>query len=230
MNSKIVVRSGITLLVVVVLVGFGFADSAVQTGSDVDSNPVLSQNETAEPTAAEILSSVPGEGRIHMTMATSVGTIHCEMYDDLVPNTVSNFVGLANGIKPFVDPATGETTQRRFYDGLVFHRVIPQFMIQGGDPLGNGTGGPGYRFNDEFASSLRHDRPGTLSMANSGPNTNGSQFFITEGPTPHLDNRHSVFGHCSDVDVISQIARVPSGPRDQPLQPVTIDTISFERR
>jgi peptidyl-prolyl cis-trans isomerase A (cyclophilin A) len=181
-------------------------------------------------TPEEILATVPGEGRIHMTLATSMGDIHCTLYDDLVPLTVSNFVGLATGVKTFIDPATGQPTRRRFYDGLIFHRVIPEFMIQGGDPLGNGTGDPGYRFNDEFNPTLRHDRPGTLSMANSGPNTNGSQFFITEVPTAHLNDRHTVFGHCDDVDVVQRIARVPTGPRDQPLEPVVIETVLFERQ
>ncbi|MBN1944122.1 MAG: peptidylprolyl isomerase [Bradymonadales bacterium] len=165
-----------------------------------------------------------------MTMVTSLGTIHCEMYDDLVPVTVANFVGLATGNKTFLDPESEQPTRRRFYDGLRFHRVIPDFMIQGGDPLGVGLGGPGYRFNDEFNPALRHDRAGTLSMANGGPNTNGSQFFITDRATPHLDGRHSVFGHCSDVEVIRRIARVPTGPRDVPLDPVTIESLSFERR
>jgi len=190
----------------------------------------LHAQELNSESAEEILATIPGDGRIHMMLNTSMGQITCMMYDDLVPNTVGNFVGLATGVKTWVDPATSEQVRRRFYDGLIFHRVIPQFMIQGGDPLGRGTGGPGYRFNDEFDASIRHDRPGTLSMANSGPNTNGSQFFITEGPTPHLDDRHSVFGHCDNIDVIERIARVPTGPRDNPLEPVTIDTVEFERR
>jgi peptidyl-prolyl cis-trans isomerase A (cyclophilin A) len=151
------------------------------------------------------------------------------MLDDLAPNTVANFVGLATGIKPFVEPGSGETVTRRLYDGLIFHRVIPEFMIQGGDPLGNGSGGPGYRFNDEFHPEARHDRPGVLSMANSGPNTNGSQFFITESPTPHLNDRHSVFGYCQDIDLIRRIARVPTAARDTPLEPVIIETVTFTR-
>ena len=178
----------------------------------------------------EILSAIEGEGRIHATIVTSIGDIHCELFDDLVPITVANFVGLATGTKSYLDPATGETVRSRFFDGLIFHRVIPEFMIQGGDPLGNGTGGPGYRFNDEFNSQLRHDRPGVFSMANSGPNTNGSQFFITEVPTPHLDDAHSVLGYCEDIDVVQTIARAPTGARDRPLEDVTIETIQFERR
>lgn len=196
------------------------------------SSPVWAQDvpPVQSESAEEILATVPGEGRIHMTMTTSMGAFHCVLYDDLVPSTVANFVGLAKGIKTFVDPESGEPVRRPLYDGLIFHRVIPDFMIQGGDPLGNGTGGPGYRFNDEFDAQLRHDRPGIMSMANSGPNTNGSQFFITERPTPHLDNRHSVFGACDEAELIRTIARVPTGPRDRPLEPVTIDRLEFERR
>src|SRR5690606_32085657 len=124
---------------------------------------------------------------------TNKGKFKIKLFHDRVPKTVENFVGLAEGTKEFKDPKTNRKVKRNFYDGLVFHRVIDGFMIQGGCPLGTGTGGPGYQFADEFHSTLKHDKPGILSMANAGPNTNGSQFFITVAPTPHLDNRHSVF-------------------------------------
>jgi peptidyl-prolyl cis-trans isomerase A (cyclophilin A) len=179
---------------------------------------------------ADILASVPGTGRLYAEIQTSMGNVTCELFDTLVPNTVANFVGLANGLKTYTDVTTGQQTRGRFYDGLTFHRVIPNFMIQGGDPAGNGTGGPGYQFEDEFHPTLRHDRPGILSMANAGANTNGSQFFITEGPTPHLDNRHSVFGACEPLETLQAIARVPSNPANRPLAPVTINTIIFSRR
>jgi peptidyl-prolyl cis-trans isomerase A (cyclophilin A) len=162
-----------------------------------------------------------------------------ELFEHEAPKTVANFVGLARGTRPWQDPKTGEWQKKPLYDGLIFHRVIPDFMIQGGDPLGNGTGGPGYKFADEFHDTLRHDRPGILSMANSGPidrltgkpGTNGSQFFITERPTPHLDRRHSVFGALIEgLDVLKKIARVEKGPGDRPLQPVVIERITIERR
>src|ERR1043166_2000116 len=124
---------------------------------------------------------------VYATFTTSMGDIVIQLYEDKAPKTVANFIGLANGTKEWTDPKTGEKVKRPLYNGTIFHRVIPGFMIQGGDPLGNGTGGPGYRFEDEFNPELRHPRGGILSMANSGPNTNGSQFFITLAPTLHLD-------------------------------------------
>jgi peptidyl-prolyl cis-trans isomerase A (cyclophilin A) len=132
---------------------------------------------------------------VHAEFATTEGSFTVRLFDQEVPDTVANFVGLAEGTKEWTHPGTRQKmTNTPFYDGIVFHRVIEGFMIQGGDPLGQGMGGPGYKFNDEFHPSLRHSKAGILSMANAGPNTNGSQFFTTLGPTPHLDNRHSVFG------------------------------------
>lgn len=153
---------------------------------------------------------------------TTMGTINCELYPDKAPMTVDNFVGLATGTKEWTNPAShAKKRNTPLYDGTIFHRVIPGFMIQGGDPLGNGAGDPGYSFKDEF-SSLRFDQPGRLAMANSGPNTNGSQFFITDAPTPHLNNHHTIFGQCTPMSVISAIARVPRDPTDKPFKPVKI--------
>ena len=134
------------------------------------------------------------EPGVYAHFDTTEGAFTIKLYDKEAPKTVANFVGLAEGTKEWKDPVTGEKKKTPFYDGVIFHRVINGFMIQGGDRLGQGTGGPGYQFGDEFHPSLHHDKAGILSMANAGPNTNGSQFFITLGPTPHLDRRHSVFG------------------------------------
>jgi peptidyl-prolyl cis-trans isomerase A (cyclophilin A) len=140
--------------------------------------------------------------------------------------TVANFVGLARGTKEWTDPRSGQKTTRPLYDGTIFHRVIPEFMIQAGDPLGRGTGGPGFRFADEI-SSRRFDRPGILGMANAGPNTNGSQFFITEVATPWLNGRHTVFGEVIEgMEVVRSIARVRRGPMDRPEQDVVLQRVT----
>ena len=162
---------------------------------------------------------------------TSEGSFSVRLFDDEVPNTVANFVGLAEGTKEFTDPQSRQKAKRPYFDGLIFHRVIDGFMIQGGDPLGTGTGGPGYNFADEFSPKLRHSKAGILSMANAGPNTNGSQFFITLAPTPWLDNKHSVFGEVVDgMDVVQKIGKTPtSKPGDRPLKPITIQSLKISR-
>jgi peptidyl-prolyl cis-trans isomerase A (cyclophilin A) len=168
---------------------------------------------------------------MHALFSTSEGDFKIRLFDEDVPNTVANFAGLAEGSKEFTDPKTGKKAKRPFFDGLIFHRVIDGFMIQGGDPLGTGTGGPGYKFADEFSPKLRHSKPGLLSMANAGPNTNGSQFFITLAATPWLDNKHSIFGEVVEgMDVVQKIGRTPtSKPGDRPLQPITIQTVTIVR-
>jgi peptidyl-prolyl cis-trans isomerase A (cyclophilin A) len=162
---------------------------------------------------------------------TSEGNFTVRLFEQEVPATVANFVGLAEGTKEWTDPKSGQKVKRPYYDGLIFHRVIEGFMIQGGDPLGTGTGGPGYKFADEFNPKLRHSKVGILSMANSGPNTNGGQFFITLAATPWLDNKHSVFGEVTDgLDVITKIGGTPtSKPGDRPLKPVTIQSVKITR-
>jgi cyclophilin family peptidyl-prolyl cis-trans isomerase len=146
---------------------------------------------------------------------TTAGNITCTLFPAQAPLTVANFIGLATGTKDWKDPKTGKTMQGvPLYNGTIFHRVIPNFMIQGGDPIGNGQGDPGYSFKDEFSPSLTFDQPGRLAMANSGPNTNGSQFFITDVPTPHLNGKHTIFGQCQDLDVVKKIARMAADPRN----------------
>jgi len=160
---------------------------------------------------------------------TPLGNFTIKLFDQDAPKTVANFTGLAEGTKEWTDPKTGQKVKKPYYEGLIFHRVIDGFMIQGGDPLGVGSGGPGYRFEDEFSPKLRHSKEGILSMANAGPNTNGGQFFITLGPTPHLDNKHSVFGEVVDgMDVVRKIGAVQTGANDKPATPVTM-SVKIER-
>jgi peptidyl-prolyl cis-trans isomerase A (cyclophilin A) len=165
-------------------------------------------------------------------LATNHGEIDIELFPNHAPVTVHNFVGLAEGTKEYTDPESGQQTTGKFYDGTTFHRVIAGFMIQGGDPLGNGTGGPGYDFKDEFHPELQFDRPYLLAMANAGPGTNGSQFFITVGKTPHLNNRHTIFGEVASAagrEVVDKIAATPTGRNDLPREPVVIESVTVER-
>ena len=157
-----------------------------------------------------------------------MGTFTCELFEKQTPKTVANFVGLARGLRAFKD-ANGQWTKKAFYDGLIFHRVIPGFMIQGGDPKGTGTGDPGYMFEDEFVPELKMDKPGILAMANRGPATNGSQFFITEKGAPWLTGKHTIFGQCDPVELVTKIAGVPKGPRDAPVDPVSIKKVTISR-
>jgi peptidyl-prolyl cis-trans isomerase A (cyclophilin A) len=160
---------------------------------------------------------------------TTEGVFIVKLFPQDAPKTVENFVGLAKGTKEFVDPKSGAKAKKAFYDGLSFHRVIPDFMIQGGDPIGNGTGGPGYSFEDEFNSPRTFDKPGILAMANAGPNTNGSQFFITVAPTPWLNKRHTIFGEVVEgYDVVEKISLVDRGGNDRPSTPVLIRKLTID--
>ena len=169
---------------------------------------------------------------LYMTFETSMGDIHCRLFETETPLTVKTIVGLAIGKIAYIDPKTKQKVSgKRFYDGLTFHRVIPSFMIQGGDPLGTGMGdpeGPGFPFKDEFVPSIRFDVPGRLAMANAGPSTNGSQFFITEVRTAYLNDLHTIFGQCEDLPVVKAIARVPA-KEEMPVPPVVIKHVSVER-
>jgi peptidyl-prolyl cis-trans isomerase A (cyclophilin A) len=161
---------------------------------------------------------------------TSQGNIVIRLLEKEAPKTVENFIGLAEGTKEFTNEKSGKKEKRNFYDGLTFHRVIPQFMIQGGCPEGTGRGGPGYKFADEFHPSLKHSTTGKLSMANSGPGTNGSQFFITVAPTPWLDNKHTIFGEVVEGQgVADKISNAPRDASDRPRTPVTLNKVRIER-
>jgi peptidyl-prolyl cis-trans isomerase A (cyclophilin A) len=161
-----------------------------------------------------------------------MGTFTCELFDKQAPKTVANFIGLARGLQAWKDPKTGAWSKKPLYDGLTFHRVIPGFMIQGGDPKGDGKGDPGYAFEDEFVPELKMDKGGLLAMANRGPATNGSQFFITEKPAPWLSHpvpKHTIFGSCAPVDLVTKITVVPRGEHDAPAEPVIIKKVTISR-
>ena len=194
----------------------------------------LTRAEATEATAkkAEALAKFGlTEGKkLVATFRTTEGTVRCTLRPEQAPETVANFVGLARGDKEWTDPKTGEKTKRPLYDGTIFHRVIPDFMIQGGDPLGNGTGGPGYEFADEVGDFTVFDKPGLLAMANAGPDTNGSQFFITEGTPSHLNGKHTIFGDCEDLDVVKKIARVPTRRGDKPVTDVVLQKLEIEAK
>jgi peptidyl-prolyl cis-trans isomerase A (cyclophilin A) len=164
------------------------------------------------------------------TLHTTLGDIVIELFPDHAPKTVKNFVDLATGAREWTDPRTGKPSTEKLYDGTIFHRVISGFMIQGGDPLGQGFGGPGYKFEDEFHGELQFDRPYILAMANSGPGTNGSQFFITSAPTTWLNRKHTIFGEVKDAAsqaVVDKIESVPTGAQDKPGTPVVINSVTI---
>jgi peptidyl-prolyl cis-trans isomerase A (cyclophilin A) len=204
-------RNFLTAILCLTLGGFAIA----QTGTTPAKKSAATK--PAKPAAtAPAASTAP----VQAVFETTVGNITCTLFPDKAPITVDNFIGLATGKKDWKNPASGATMHNKpLYDGTVFHRVIPNFMIQGGDPLGNGTGSPGFSFRDE-QSDLTFDQPGRLAMANSGPNTNGSQFFITEVPTPHLNGHYNLFGQCENIDLVKQITRLATDPRnDRPFDP-----------
>ena len=179
-------------------------------------------------TLEEATKGLAGSGPLTAKIETTQGTFTCELYDKQAPVTVANFVGLARGVRPWKDKS-GHWVKKAFYDGLIFHRVIPGFMIQGGDPLGIGSANPGYRFDNEIAPDLKFDKPGLLAMANAGPGTNGSQFFITEGTPMYLNGKHTIFGKCDPLSLVSKITGVERGPRDKPTTDVVMKKVTITR-
>ena len=169
-------------------------------------------------TPTEPIQPIDSNQKLGAVIHTALGDIRCSLLPDAAPKTVANFVGLAEGGREWKHPTTGQKMTKPLYSGTVFHRVIKGFMIQGGDPLGNGRGGPGYRFEDEIDPKLVFDREGILAMANAGPNTNGSQFFITDGAATHLNGRHTIFGTC-EMEIVKRIADQPMQPSLHPMQP-----------
>jgi len=195
--------------------------------------PPVAPSTTTPPSAETTPTPTPKRfTKMYAVFETNLGTFKVLLHHTMAPKTVENFVALAEGNKEFVDLKQKKKVKRPFYDGLSFHRVIKGFMIQGGDPNGDGTGGPGYTFEDEFHPNLEHDRAGVLSMANAGPNTNGSQFFITLGPTTHLNKRHSIFGEViSGMDIVEKIGSTKTNRmNDKPVEPVIIKKLTIERK
>jgi peptidyl-prolyl cis-trans isomerase A (cyclophilin A) len=207
------------LITVLILATVAFAQTA--TNKSGTKKSATKKAATTAPTAGPVA-----------VFDTTAGTMRCTLFPKQAPKTVDNFIGLAEGTKQWKDPLHGNPMTRPLYNGTIFHRVIPNFMVQGGDPLGNGEGGPGYSFADEISPTLKFDRPGRLAMANSGPNTNGSQFFITEVPTPWLNGHHTIFGQCDDATVamVKKMARAARDPsNDRPFDPVKINKITIEQ-
>jgi len=201
--------------------GAAIAASAQHAPPDIPDAPQATAEATTVPNGP------------YVVMDTSMGRITCQFYEKQAPHAVANFIALAEGTKDWIDPATKKVQHhKRYYDGTTFHRVIPGFMIQGGDPTGTGMGDPGYAFNDEFNPGLNFNRPGRLAMANSGPNTNGSQFFITEVPYESLNHHYTLFGQCDDasVAVVRAIARVRRDANDKPLTPVVLEKVTIVRQ
>jgi len=225
------IRSSIFAVVVIVsgsvLAQDSTPGSTSQTQTPSQSAPASSQSLPDAPGMQAHIGPQPTGATV--LFETSMGRMTCKFFDKQAPVAVTNFTGLATGTKEFTDPATKQKAHRPYYDGTTFHRVIPGFMIQGGDPLGTGEGDPGYMFNDEVDPALNFDVPGRLAMANSGPNTNGSQFFITEVPTDYLDQKYVIFGQCDDasVEVVKAIARVNRDSNDKPLEAVVLKKVTI---
>jgi peptidyl-prolyl cis-trans isomerase A (cyclophilin A) len=210
--------AALAIIVVAVVLSRRPSSTSAQTAGQLPEAP--------QPTApATVLPNGP-----HVVMDTSMGRISCQFFQKQAPIAVANFIGLATGTKDWTNPVTHQVEHHKpLYDGTIFHRVIPEFMIQGGDPTGTGFGSPGYKFNDEVDPNLNFDVPGRLAMANSGPNTNGSQFFITEVAYPTLDQHYTILGQCDDpsVNVVKTIARVPRDENDKPLTPVVLKKVTI---
>lgn len=216
-------------VVAFILVAFGFSAEAKTKKAPKKSAETPSTASTPEKAATSKESKADKkEKNMIAVFETNKGTFEVKLFNDKAPKTVKNFTDLAEGKKEWKDPKTGKMVKKPFYDGLIFHRVIDGFMLQGGDPEGSGSGGPGYTFEDEFGPGLKHDKPGMLSMANRGPNTNGSQFFVTVAATPWLDGRHAIFGEVvKNMDVVNAIAKVSTGPGDKPVEDVVIKKVTI---
>ena len=224
---------GLVVPFVLVACGSKAPPSARETGPapEAATKPIAGPIELLPPAREELkayLADVAGDGRLHTEIETSAGTIHCELLPDTAPMAVANFMGLAMGRRAWLDPESDEHIMGTgFYDGVTFHRVVSGYLIQAGDRTGTGKAGPGYTFPDEVDPKVRFDHPGALALANTGANSNGSQFFITERAMPHLNGRHTLFGHCDDLDVVRRISTAPASNDGQPENPVRITHVKF---
>ncbi len=216
---ELIRNTGMGVMLAVLVAGSAFVNAHPAVHSTEDA-----QSESGEPAAQSL-----GPGT-YAVFKTNMGVIICKLFDNLAPATIDNFIGLAEGTKTFKDPVTGQETRRPYYDGTTFHRVIPNFMIQGGDPTGSGRGGPGYNIKGEIRGSLKFDRPGRLAMANSGsPDTGGSQFFITHGPKSYLDGGYTIFGQVmKGQEVVNAIGRVQTRS-DKPIFDIILEKLTIER-
>jgi peptidyl-prolyl cis-trans isomerase A (cyclophilin A) len=213
-----------------IVIAVAFATLSVPALADTSGagDPIAGHQITLEDATKGLKGTGPLVAKIDIEQAgKALGSFTCELYDKQAPKTVANFVGLARGVRPWKDPKTSEWVKKPMYDGTIFHRVIPEFMIQGGDPKGTGTGDPGYEFGDEFDPSLQMDKGGILAMANRGPGTNGSQFFITEKATPWLNGKHTIFGLCAPLDLEMKVARLPTGARNMPTDAVSVKKVTI---
>lgn len=220
-----------------ILAAFSFrADAAEETKTETTTEKTVKTETKAKEKSKDKKETKAKDAKVGMKgkemfalFETNKGNFKVKLFAEHAPKTVENFVGLAEGTKEWTDPKSGEKVKKPFYDGLIFHRVIPNFMIQGGCPLGQGTGGPGFRFEDEFpAGAPTHDKPGILSMANAGPGTNGSQFFVTVAATPWLNGKHTVFGEVVEgMDVVYEIVKVKTGSMDRPVEPVVMKHVKI---
>lgn len=229
LHELLVRTSGIILVAVFCTAGAAHAGPSVAAWIAPSTLAPIPSSPTSPLPATPDFGLAPGQA-LYAAIVTTAGTIQCKLATEIAPVSVATFVGLARGERPWIDPRSGRTTQRPLYEGTIIHRVVPEFLIQGGDPTGTGTGGPGFVIPDEIGVESVFERRGVLGLANRGPNTNGSQFFVTDGPAHHLDGRYTRIGLCSSESVVRRIAASPRGQKNRPVDPVVVQRVEIEAR